>query len=174
MREELQALRETLDPSLAMVDQQRPGHDHYTLGIPSSVDYELTQMYSKHPNPHLPDLADAFVRVFNVSTRKFQPRDDDVLPSQEQYLSLMASQFLMEKILASPECKELFEQPQHQHSHWKTYINFLRRVRTSFHRLSQVEDDSSINVWQIGATRRMSAVSLRNGKANHYRSIVGA
>ncbi|KAM7202919.1 hypothetical protein V8F20_004166 [Naviculisporaceae sp. PSN 640] len=127
VREEIHALRETLDPSLAMEDQQRPGHDHYTLGIPSAVEHELTKMYGKQPNPQLPDLADAFVRVFNLSTRTFQPHGNNVSPSQHEYLALMASQFLMDKILASTECRELFEQPQHQHSHWKTYINFLRR-----------------------------------------------
>ncbi|KAK4210057.1 hypothetical protein QBC37DRAFT_429290 [Rhypophila decipiens] len=128
LRLELQAFRESIDPNLVTENTEQPGRANYTLKIPALVHNKLVQLYESNPSatqysrPSLSEIADAFVRVFNTSTRNFQPGVYGNEPTQAQYLALMASQFLMDIILDSAEFKEASAE-----SHWHSYINYLRR-----------------------------------------------
>jgi hypothetical protein len=134
MHRQLQALMRAFDPSLIQdVDPVSEEPEICEIDIPEDIRQQLQDMFEKHPEqeaecfeyPPLRDMADAFVTSFDKSTRLFQPdlgpggaRD----PPEDQYLSLLTSQFLMTKILESAEYRH-----SPSVSHWPSYVRSLQK-----------------------------------------------
>ncbi len=134
MHRQLQALMRAFDPSLIQdVDQVSEEPEIFEIDIPDDIRQQLQAMFEEHPEhetegfdaPPLRDMADTFVTAFDKSTCLFQPdlgpggsRD----PPEDQYLSLLTCQFLMGKMLESPEYRDA--PPV---SHWPSYVRSLQQ-----------------------------------------------
>jgi hypothetical protein len=138
VRRELQALIRAFDPSLAQ-DLGLQEEVNIEVLVPDDVRQELENAFRLHPdcvlqgtgyNAPLRDVADAFVRIFNVSTQLFNPDERSKEPPRDQYLALLTSQFLMTKMLQAPEARE-----SSGFSHWPSYVRQLRKVLGLLYRL---------------------------------------
>ena len=134
MHRQLQALMRAFDPSLIQGPEESEEPEMCEIAVPENLRQQLQALFEKHPEnddevggfdfPPLRDIADAFVTSFDKSTRLFQPdtgpggiRD----PPEDQYLALLTSQFLMTKMLESPEYRG--SPPA---SHWPSYVRNLQ------------------------------------------------
>jgi hypothetical protein len=133
-RRELQAMIRALDPELAqnLGLPPKPERETDQVNIPDDIKHGLDHAFNLHPDrgrqgpnhyPPLRDMADAFVGSFDMSTRSFEPARGNNEPPVAGYLALLTCQFLMTKILESPE---LGESPEY--SHWPGYIRSLQKV----------------------------------------------
>jgi len=134
LRKELLELRQMFDPDSLQVNDNPFFIEDFTLTIPPAIRTQLMDDFFTHPQssrefgdfilPPLPEMADAFIDVFNLSTRAFQPMGENREPTEGQYLALLASQFLVEMMMDSTE----YQQPSSQLSHWPSYIKGLKKV----------------------------------------------
>lgn len=134
LRKELLELRQLFDPDSLQADDNPYFIEDFRLNIPPAIGTELTDDFYTHPEssrehdnfrlPPLKDIADAYMRVFNVSTRTFQPTENNQEPGEDQYLALLASQFLIEMMMESTE----YKQPWSKLSHWPSYVKSLKKV----------------------------------------------
>jgi hypothetical protein len=134
-RTELQSLISRFDPDLAQnlgLQQHGPISE---VPIPDSIRQELKIAFRLHPDLRLcgssydvpiRDIADAYIRIFGMSTRKFEPDERNREPQEHQYMALLTSQFLMFKMLESHEVRA--SSPT---SHWPSYIRTLQQVSRS-------------------------------------------
>jgi len=132
-RRELQALIRVFNPSLAQeLGLQLEPEINEEVSIPDFIRQQLERNFDLHPDrklnedgcyPPLCDIANAFVNSFELSTRLFEPESGIKEPPADQYLALLTSQFLMAKMLDSPE----FQDPPRL-SHWPSYVSSLQKV----------------------------------------------
>ncbi|KAK0627975.1 hypothetical protein B0T14DRAFT_146694 [Immersiella caudata] len=130
IRANLQALMHAFDPALLPVPEGPDEDQIYGVHIPEAIEAGLENLYWSHPRhpnanflaPPLRDIADAFVCCLEGSTKRFQPDDLNREPPEDQYLNLLACQFLMTKMLESEEYHN-----SSQLSHWPSYIRDLQR-----------------------------------------------
>lgn len=126
----LQTLMCAFDPSLLPEPQASPGNEMCEVELPDGIHSGLEELYSRHPghmdggflDPPLRDMADAFVRSFELSTKIFNADETNREPPEDQYLNLLTCQFLMTKMLNSDEYLASSE-----NSHWPSYIQSLQK-----------------------------------------------
>ncbi|KAK3366785.1 hypothetical protein B0T24DRAFT_368237 [Lasiosphaeria ovina] len=129
MRAELHDLMRAFDPQLLPDAQPTTELELHRVPIPDNARQALEQVYAdsepaSFDEPGLRDLADAFMRSFDASTRRFQPEQDWNVPPEEQYWALLTSQFLMDKIIESGEFRS---EVAVDTSHWPRYIQSLQQ-----------------------------------------------
>ncbi|KAK0645373.1 hypothetical protein B0T16DRAFT_411086 [Cercophora newfieldiana] len=125
-----QALMNAFDPNLLATPEGSGESEIHQVPIPDFVLAGLEELYWNHPSsgnggfvaPPLRDIADAFVRSFEASTRTYDVDDFNWEPSEDQYLNLLTCQFLMAKMLESDEYLHA-----HELSHWPSYVQNLQR-----------------------------------------------
>lgn len=130
MQRQLQALMRAFDPALLPDAEQVQELEIYEVDVPDNLARQLQNMFEHHPDhegeglylPPLRDIADAFVTSFDKSTRVFQPPMAPASPPVDSYLALLTSQFLLTRMLESPEY--LAPSPA---SHWPSYIRSLQQ-----------------------------------------------
>jgi hypothetical protein len=130
IRDNVQALLRAFDPSLIPALDGPEEDEIYVVHIPDTVEEALEALYWSHPAhsewgffvPPLRDIADAFIRCLEGSTKLFDPDDFNREPPEAQYLNLLACQFLMPKMLDSEEYHN-----SSQLSHWPSYVRSLQR-----------------------------------------------
>ncbi|KAK0716831.1 hypothetical protein B0T26DRAFT_675247 [Lasiosphaeria miniovina] len=126
---DLHTLMRAFDPQLLPDAQPTTEPELHGVPIPDKARQALEQVYansepSGFDEPGLRDLADAFMRSFDASTRRFQPEQDWNIPPEEQYWALLTSQFLMDKIIESGEFRG---EAAVDTSHWPRYIQSLQQ-----------------------------------------------
>lgn len=165
MSQRLFQVAQSLDPSLVQTpEEQLHSQQECRLDIPPDLQLEFDRIFNTHPGmvrsqpgrgpasePPLHDLANAFIALFDASTRAFQTTNGNSQPTERQYLALLGSQYIMTKILS---CRQINELPRH--SHWPTYIRTLNRVRNVHLPHDSVGRDAHIAVTEI--VQRMPAV----------------
>ncbi|KAK4445410.1 hypothetical protein QBC34DRAFT_472243 [Podospora aff. communis PSN243] len=130
IRDNVQALLRAFDPSLIPTPDGPEEDEIYVVHITDTVEEALEALYWSHPGhseggffvPPLRDIADAFIRCLEGSTKLFDPNDFNREPPEAQYLNLLACQFLMAKMLDSEEYHN-----SSQLSHWPSYVRNLQR-----------------------------------------------
>lgn len=128
VRQELRELIGVLVPSLAEALERRSRREVNTVPIPNELLPELVSVFDQHAHPSLRDMADAFIRCYDQSTKTFTPglTVEQRTPPTFEYISLLKCQFLMQKIRASDQLRNA--PPL---SHWRGYIDALEEVRSS-------------------------------------------
>lgn len=132
-KRQLQALMHAFDPSLIQGSDESEEPEICEIELPDGIRQQLQTMFESHPDievdgfdsPLLRDIADAFVTSFDKLTRVFQPNTGPIgttEPPEEQYLGLLTCQFLMSKMLESPEYRDTTPA-----SHWPSYIRSLQQ-----------------------------------------------
>ncbi|KAK3381240.1 hypothetical protein B0H63DRAFT_475150 [Podospora didyma] len=126
MRNELQAMMRALELDHAIDPVSEP--DVHRVSISDDKRQVLEVAFVEwesdgYDYPPLRDLADAFIRNFDTSTRCFQPESGWSCPPEAQYWALLTSQFLMDKMLESPE----FRSEPPDISHWPRYLHRLQQ-----------------------------------------------
>lgn len=119
-----------IDPSLSSELPAQNDSEVHEVPIPDDIHLGLEELYSRHPshtdggslNPPLRDIADAFIRFFELSTKIFDADEINREAPEDQYLNLLASQFLMTKMVNSGE---YLNRPEF--SHWPSYVQSLRK-----------------------------------------------
>lgn len=137
LRKELLELRQLFDPDSLQGNENPYFIEDFRLDIPPPIKAELMDNLFMHPGssrepgdlrlPPLKDMADAYLGIFEVSTRAFQPVENETEPTEDQYLALVASQFLIDMMMEATE----YKQPSSQLSHWPSYVNSLKKVSIS-------------------------------------------
>ncbi|KAK0752575.1 hypothetical protein B0T18DRAFT_93446 [Schizothecium vesticola] len=121
--EHLHVLMNHFNP--ALLESIRSNEEEvHQVATPETIYHYLQFRFEEHPNGEhdipLHDIDDAFTRCFDQSTLQFTP-DNINTPPLDQYLYLLTSQFLLDKMLSSSEC--LNAPPT---SHWPSYIQHLQ------------------------------------------------
>ncbi len=125
VRQDLRRLIGVLVPSLAETLERASRRQVETVAIPNELLAELAVAFDLHAGPSLRDMADSFIRCYDLSTKTFNPGPmvEQQAPPTFQYISLLKCQSLMQKIRASDKLRNA-----PLLSHWRRYIDALEDV----------------------------------------------
>lgn len=141
---DLHRLMGVLVPDLEKELEQQARRELHTLEMPPVIKQGLQKAWMNRSAddpgpPGLQDMTDAFVTHFNKSTVNFSPLGilvENRIPPLELYVSLLKCIWIKERILESPQLRQITPGV----SHWPSFIQELEDVSTSSKHLGVVRE----------------------------------